>query len=97
MKCAMEEEKQSSKQKEQENESVEEEFATVEEAARWLQVHTGSLRSWIDEGEIPAIQPSGPHGKIRVRWQSVREFIAKHTVNKGKLPWQKKQEDEHDE
>ncbi|MSO41614.1 MAG: DNA-binding protein [Solirubrobacterales bacterium] len=41
-------------------------FLKVPEAAAELRVSEKTIRSWIEDGYLPASQPAGPGGSIRI-------------------------------
>ena len=47
---------------------------TPTQAARFAQVHEADIRHWIEEGRLPAFEPS--RGLVRIRGNDFADFLA---------------------
>jgi len=52
-------------------------FATTEEAARYLGCSTFSIRRWIAMGRIPAVRPNGSRGRLAIPRSWLDEQLAR--------------------
>jgi excisionase family DNA binding protein len=48
---------------------------TVEQVARIVSTSTSTVRRWIREGQLPAVQLGGPGHSIRVAEEELRDWL----------------------
>jgi len=53
---------------------VPEAWLSPKQVAGRLGVHPGTIRKWISMGKLPAHQPSGKFGNLRVLWDDYMEL-----------------------
>ncbi len=61
--------------------SVPPEWLTVEQVAEWLQVSTKTIRRYIEDGSLPAVNLGGR--AIRIRRQDLDAWLEKRRVEPG--------------
>jgi excisionase family DNA binding protein len=61
--------------------SMNQELLTVRQAASRLAVHPMTVRRWVREGRLPAVQLGGHGAPVRVE---LEQWLASHTVPTGK-------------
>ncbi len=62
-----------------------EDIVTVEEAAKFLQKHPGTIRRWIDEKKLKARHLSaGGHGIYAMLRSDLLEFVVAETIEEKK-------------
>src|SRR5216684_5130376 len=49
-------------------------YLTIQQAAKWFEVHPNTIRNWVARGRIPAYQPAGQYGRILIPLEALRSL-----------------------